>query len=472
MGEDLLELVKKEVTIGTSPEKVKELMLHKGFLETDIQDALSKAEAETAEYRETKHLVKVFSWKEMFDRVGYGFVPQQFINILFFLTGAGFFWLGIINGARSVISTVLSSMFQEYSKKRQLRKRIISCSGYLYGFSFFGMAAATLLKSVPLFAASLLIGSIGVVSHGDLYQSLKKRQLKREKMNRFLASIAKYGVLITAVCLLVSGWLMDKFPVLGTETIMFMGKSFPLLGYLISFEVTAIAFILSGHMLAHVKDVVDQKKVDRFFRNYIKDMRIYLGTFMRNGSLFLLILTTIIIGLVQVLGNSYYGVFIYQGFKDMAFKGFMNVAVLYFIAVMVSLLGPWFSRSVNKKIGLAPTLVFGTLLVAMTPMAMAFNPNFYAIGAALALSVLGAAIIGVSQGMLVGKLLRVDERRVYFSTASMAAILPFIILLPIGSWYAQMHGLVPLFKILAGVLVIIVAPLYIVLVGMSSKRRL
>ena len=260
MEGELLKLVEKEVANTDSLDLVKQRLVQKGFLEEDVEDAIKVATGKRTHTKEKKNkeLIGVFTKKEILDRVGYGFVPNQFISILFFLTGANYFWLGTINSAKSILSGLISTFFQEYSKVRTVPNKLISWSGYLFGFSFIGMAAATLAKSVPLFAFFLLLGAVGIGVHGDLYTKLVHRHLKRERMGYFLARISHYGVLIAAGCMLFSGWLLDKFPIVGVSTITMGGKAYPLWGYLISFEVTAIAFILSGYVITKVKEAQEK----------------------------------------------------------------------------------------------------------------------------------------------------------------------------------------------------------------------
>jgi len=150
----------------------------------------------------------------------------------------------------------------------------------------------------------------------------------------------------------------------------------------------------------------------------------------------------------------------------------MNIAVILLVAIVVSFLGPSFSKLLNNKVGLAPTLVFGTLLIAMMPLVSAYNPHFMSITAANALSVLGSAIIGTGQGLLVRKLLNETQRKLFFASLSITVIIPFIILIPIGSWIAQTIGLIVLFKILALVLLVVAAPIYFLLVVFANKLRL
>jgi MFS family permease len=197
--------------------------------------------------------------------------------------------------------------------------------------------------------------------------------------------------------------------------------------------------------------------------------------FVNNKYLLTLLFASSITGLVQILGNSYYGIFVYNYINaNLTFAShvFTYIAVIFTIAILASFLGPAFSKYLNKKVGLAPSLVFGALLLAMMPLVAAYNPHFLSISIANALSVLGAAILGMSQGLLVRKLLNENQRKLYFAALSIAVIIPFIILIPIGSWVAQAYGLIILFKILALIILAVAAPIYFLLVIFANKQRL
>ncbi len=447
-------------------------LVSQGFMEDEVAEAIQDLQAPERS-RDQKKNIKLITVKEVLDRVGYGFAPVQFINILFYLTGAGFFLIGIINGLKAILSLIISSFLQEYSKISRVSKKFMSKTGILFGLSFLFIALAVVIKSLPLFALALLAGSVGVVTYGDLYNRMVEQTLKKERMSRFLLRISHYGVLITGASFIVSGFLFDKFPMMNAVRMSILGKSLPVCGYLIAFEITAIVFILSGYVLHYVKEKRGEvARVKGFLSDYLHRINSEAKYFFQNKYLLTLLLASAIIGLVQVLGNSYYGIFIFEQFRLMGFGGFLNVAVIFTFAIIVSFLGPAFSRYLNKKVGLAPTLVFGTLLLAMMPLVAAYNPHFMSVSIANAFSVLGAAILGMGQGLLIRKLLKEKQRKLYFAAVSILVVIPFIILIPLGSWVAQAYGLRLLFKVLAAVLLLIAAPLYFALVVMANKRRL
>ena len=473
MSKELEDKIIRAFEQERTSDDIKTELTSQGYLEEEVIEAIQNIKG-PSQSKDEKINNKLLTVKEIFDRIGYGFASVQFINILFYLTGAGFFLIGIINGLKTILSLIISLFLQEYAKVKNISKKFMSKAGILFGVSFLFIAMAVVIKSLPLFSLALLIGSVGVVTYGDLYSQLVENAIKKEKMSKFLLRMSHYGVLITAVSLLLSGYLFDKFPILTITKAVLFGKTLPIYGYLIAFEITAIAFILSGYVLHYIKE----KKIEApsmttgFFRGYYHKIKVQTKSFVNNKYLFTLVFASSITGLVQILGNSFYGIFIYDKFKTIAFGGFTNIAVIFTIAILASFLGPAFSNYLNKKVGLAPSMVFGTLLLAMTPLVAVYNAHFVSITIAIALSVIGAAILGMGQGLLIRKLLNEEQRKLYYAALSIAVIIPFVILLPIGSWIAQAAGLIPLFQVLSVILLLVAAPIYFLLVIFANKQRL
>ncbi|MFH1072227.1 MAG: MFS transporter [Nanoarchaeota archaeon] len=473
MGEDLLERIGEDINNYNSIEQLREEFIKKGYLEKDIDDAIQRITQKSKKVSVQVQNARIFTFKEILDRLGYGFVTHQFINILFFLTGAGYLLIGIMNCLKSLLSILLSSVLKEYSKVHELSKGFMSKSGILFGFSFLLMAAGIKLRNLWIFSIALLLGCIGVVSYGDFYSKIIRENLKKEKMNHFLVRISYYGVLITALTFLLSGYLMDKFPIDG-PAVMIMGARYPIYGYLISFEISAFAFILSGYFIYFLSYKTEEKKYrfSRFIAEYFKRVGEHTKIFFKNRLIFLSLLLTIIVSVVQILGNSYYGIYIYRNFNNLGLGGFLNVAVIFSIAIIVSLIAPFFTKKIEKLIGLSPMIVFGALLMAFMPFTLAYNPNLNAIGLANAVSTLGAVIVGVSLGLLAKTLMSEQERKMYYSAISIISIIPFLVLIPLGAYVAQTLGLTQFFVLLSVIIAIIIMPLSFILVYLSSKEKM
>ncbi len=479
MDEQLLNDVADRLAKGQGPGRIRTELLDKGFSETDIDAALrDQARTPSDERdRQDKRNSRLFTTREIVDRIGYGTVAPQFINILFYQTGAGLFLLGLFNGLKTVISLLFTSVLQEYSKVHRVSKNAISASGILFGFSFLFMAFAVHIRAVWLFAAGMLLAAVGVVTYGDLYNRFVGETLRREKMGWLLLRLGQYGVLVTMLAMLLSGWLIDRFPDTGAKiALSFLGLQFSisLIGYLLSFEITAFAFIISSYLLSFVKERREERSypLAKFIREHYASLRTLLKDLLKNRYIALLFAATAITGLLEVLGNAYYGLFIYRRFYDYALGGFLNVAFIMGIAILASFTGPWFTRKLQRSIGLSPMLVFGTLLTAILPLTLVFNANIVAVAFAFAFAVIGGAIVGFAQGLLARKLMDEATRKRYFMGLGMLLALPYLILVPLGAWFAYLAGMPALFLAVGLGLAIVVAPLYFVLVALASKERL
>jgi MFS family permease len=485
MDEKLREDVAARLRRKESPSRIRTELIESGYAEHDIEDALRSRVQDHLDERETddRRNSRLLSLREWFDRIGYGAASPQFINILFYQTGASLFLLGLINGLRTVTGLLMTAVLQEYAKVHRVSKNLIGAAGIVFGFSFLVMAFAIRSQMAWLFAIGILLAGIGVVTYGDLYNKFVLETVRREKMGGMLRRLGQYGILITMIAMLLSGWLIDSFPESGVFSFTLFGIPLTPVGYLLSFEITALTFILSSYILSFLKEQREERRYafGRFLREHLSALRSHTRELAKNRYIALLLAATIITGLLEVLGQSYYGLFIYRSFKDVAFGGFLNVAVLYSIAIMTSFTGPWVTRKVQRAIGLAPMLVFGTLLAAILPFTLVYNANIAAVGLALIFSVMGAAIVGVAQGLLARKLMDEKTRQRYFMSLGLFVAVPYLILVPVGSWIVHAisasagsveAGMRVLFLAIGIGLVVIVMPIYFILVAMANKERL
>jgi MFS family permease len=183
-----------------------------------------------------------------------------------------------------------------------------------------------------------------------------------------------------------------------------------------------------------------------------------------------LTIATILTTIAQIIGNSYYGIFIYENFKNEFLKGFLNVSVIFVIAIIASISGTLLTKKFAKSLGEAPMLVFGTLLIALMPITFYFNPQLYAIGLATALSVIGGAIVGVAQGLIAERLMDEDELRQYYSSLGFVSALPILLIVAVGAIIVQATSMSLLFLVLGIMLACIVMPLYFVIVLIVDKE--
>lgn len=419
--------------------------------------------------------VSLVNKKLLMDKIGYGFGATQFVNILFFITGASFFLVGLLSSLRSAFTALVSSFLTEYSKKREIPKKVIATSGLLFGFSFLFLAAASSIGSTWLFAISVLIGAVGVVAYGDFFIGFVKKNIRSDKIMFISPKYAFFGLIVTAISMLISGYLLDLFPITGKAVVIsILGKQIALnvLGYLLVFEIAAIMFITAAYFVFKLK-VEGTGSIRDFFSfvwDYSEQVMIKRKKFMGNKYLLILTVAMIFIASFQGLVNAYMGVHIFSAYRHTWLSGFMNVALVYAVALLFSLSGPLLSAKLNKYLGLAPMLVFGAILLAFFPFIAVFNPYFPALLLGGVFSILGGAVIGSAHNLLAGKILNEEDKNDYYVVSGLMAIVPFLVITIGASYFANLYGILYLFKYLSFAIVAVMVPIYLVLVFWSQKQ--
>jgi MFS family permease len=465
---DLEKEVRDIFSTTKNPDSIEQQLLQKGYMKEDIDKAINSMSGTilTEQKDRRQAAAKKFFIKEIFDRIGYGFGSEQYINILFLLSGASYFLIAIVNGIKSILSSFLSSFLRDYIGSKGTSKRLLSYSGMAFGLSFILMAIATIIGSVGLFVASLLLGVVGVVAYGEFYQFILKNTLRVEKRGQ-IAGIYKYGLIITVISLLIGAFIMDYYNVLSFSFSLF-GKtiSMRLFGYFIVFEIAALFFMLAGFTLSRIDEPGSNMSLRDFANHvpsYIRDLKADMSTLMKRKFISLLIISGSLTGMVQILGNSFYGIFIYDHFKYLGFGGFLNVAMVSILALVVSLFTPLITNENAKAYGKYPMLIFGTVLMAIMPLTFYYNPNLVSIGMGTILGVTGAAIVGIANGMLSAELMPKDMKGDYFNAYTMLTIMPYIITVPLGAFLVHTVGISKMLLFLAIILLALVVPIYFVM---------
>jgi len=453
--------VKKRLDAGETLPSIRASLVSQGHMEHSVDGVIRDVSIQNHSSAHTagqKNAYKITA-KEIFDRLGFGFGSQQYLNIFFYLTGGSLFLIGLINGFKNLFSMFLSSFVHEFSKVSSIKKSTIVWSGIIFAASFLMVGIAAVIQSVVIFAVGLIIGSIFLVLYGDIYYNLVVADIHKERMSHFLRRMSHYGLLITSVALLAGGVILDA----GSE------KGFTLL-----MIVTTFFFMLSVLLIlfTRVKSMTfGRRKLLFYLSIHFQNIKENLKSFFTNQITLILLITGAATGIIQALGNSYYGIFIYTMLKGEGFGGFLNVAVIFVIALLSSMLGSTITQANSRQYGKFPMLVFGTMLMAIMPFTYYYNPNVIAIGMATLLGVIGGSIAGVARGLLAIDMLHEDLRKRYFSISSFLFIIPYIILIPVGSYIAQAFGMKTLFLLLGLSLVVFVVPLYFVIVLLATKQK-
>ena len=415
-----------------------------------------------------------FLAKEILDRIGYGLSSQQFINILFILIGANYFIIGTINGLKMVLGVIISFILEKYAIAKGVSKKLMKFSAILFAFSVFLLTLAIGLQSLALFITAILLGGILAILYGNLYQDWFKENLEMEFRGHFLQKISYYGLLITGASMLAGAYLADNF--------LSEGKSIPfnllnfkfdlnIRGYSIAFAIAAVLFLISAIIIFLIKDKPKIKAESEKSKELSILSAGVRAKLFGDKVIVILLVTSSLVSICQTLGASYYGIFIYQQFNNTGYGGFTNVAIIFLIALLTSVVGPVVTQYNSRAYGKFPMLVFGTLLMAIMPLTFYYNPTLLAIALATFLSTIGASICGVAYGMLIGELIHEDYKKPFVKLSGVLTILPYLIFVPLGAYFAQEMEL-PLFFLLLGlILAIAVMPLYFLIILMYNLRK-
>lgn len=466
MDHGLFDHVKKRLKRRQKHHSIVKSLSKQGYHEAHVRKVIAVLETtektiQKQEVNEEK-LIKKFMVKEVLDKIAYGFGSQQFTNILFSQTGASYMVIGLVNGINVVLGLFLSLVLRDYLKLHDIKKRVIGTSGFLFGIMFFLLALARFYSLSWFFVVAFMLSALGVVFLGDIYVKEYAESLKKEKIGYALSSMTRFGIAIITASLVLSAYLMDYFPIDGKEVTL-LGQTFWVYGYLLSFFITTITFICSSlvlHSLKREAKIEEIKAgVSALLKEQIEKTWKYLHLFAANKTVLLLLIASIITGLVQTLGNTFYGIFIYKTFGATGFGGFLNVAMIFIVALISAMFAPTIAKMLSKKYGNVPLLVFGTVLIALLPLSY-YRPTLTTIAMATVCGVIGSAISGLATGLLISNRLPDAEREVYYSSYSLLITFPYLFLFPIGSYLADIYALGPSFFLVLTLLLIIPVILY------------
>jgi MFS family permease len=452
--------IRKRLVRGESRESIRSFLLERGYSEAEIDQHFRNV-------RGTLNLNKLF-YKEFFDRVGYGFGSQQYISILFYLIGAPLFLIGMLNGTKVFLSGVLASLINTF---RGQYKKILCIAALVVGFSFIVLAYSLSIGSLWLFFLAAVIGALAVIPYGDIYQRIFKGLAEHERKMYLLNHLTTLGGLVTIISMLAAAIILDKFPVTGKViTLPLLGRGYAY-GYLIVFEVAAMAFIISGLLAYFLASNEKSSGFGHGLHETVSSLRHNWRAFSSNRVLLTFLVAGAVTSIVNALGNAFYGLFIYKDLGYVGFGGFANVAVIFMIGIVAGLLAPRLTRMNSLHYGKFPMLLFGTLLMAILPLSYYYKPNLLSIAIGTIIGIFGGAIVGTAQGLLILDVLKEEERMSFFRFNSSVTVLPYIIGIPLGCLAVQSLGMQNFFLILSLTLVVVVVPIYLSIILMQHKKE-
>lgn len=478
MDHGLFDHVKKRLKRKQKHHSIVKNLAKHGYQEVHIRKVIAVLETteKTIEKKEVNEekIIKKFMIKEVLDKIAYGFGSQQFINILFSQTGATYFIIGLVNGFNLVAGLLMSLVLKDYLRINDVNKKIIITNGFFFGSMFFLLALSRYYDSSVGFILSFVLVSLGIAFLGDLYVKEYGESLRKEKVGYALSQMTRFGIPIIAISLIFSAYVMDYFPVGGKGVILF-GAPIWIYGYLVSFFVTSMTFIASSLVFHSLKKDGKKEEVKAHIGLLVKEQLSkamkYFQMFAQNTTLLLLLVASTITGLVQTLGNTYYGIFIYKTFGTTGFGGFMNVAMIFIVALVSAMFAPLIAKMLSKKYGNVPLLVFGTVLIALLPLSY-YRPTLTTIAMATVCGIIGSAIVGLATGLLISNRLPEAERELYYSSYSLLVVVPYLVLFPLGAYLADLYALGPSFFLTLALSLLIPTVLYFTLHFVEGERVL
>ncbi len=435
----------------------------------DKDEALEKNSTKyTAPEESSNKTIYTYAGKEVFEKLGSGLVSEQYLNVLLSQIGASYFLIGIFHGLKDMFSIFTSIFLRELLRVRNPEKWMVDLAGILLGASYLMAAIGIYFSNQWIVGIAFIIAGVLLTFLGHTYVKSYLLECKQESRLRVLP---EYSVMFIAIGLITAAWIMDRYPLLGE--LIYFSSVFGIPGFFLLFSIAAICFIISSQLMkALLKEERFEIKTSFWFiiKEHLRAIYQKTPRLFKNRVMIITLAASAITGIVQTLGNIYYGIYIYKIFKYIGFGGFMNISMIFIIALLSALMSPTISKLLSKKYGNLPLLTFGTLMIATQPLVYYFSPNLLAISMATMVGIIGASVLGLATGLLITHALKEDEREEYYMVFSFIITVPYIIFVPLGALLAQALGLKLLFLILALTLIFVVAPMYFVLQAILGKK--
>jgi len=465
-----VDLAKEKIKQIMDVEVTRQVLNNQGYSAGEAENIVNQAlvEIEEEKKKETLKKRRDLTGIEFLDRVAFGISSIQYINIFAFIFGANLFLIGLTHSIINALQLFLTFVLEHGNRLKCFFSS--QKSKFLAILVFLLMAYFALIESYAGILLTLIFYSLLIGFYNTRYPKKSMLILKVEKRGVVLRNIALVGVLITSLGVYLGGWFLDHYMLSASLDINVMGHK--LNPPALIFAIAAFILLVSELILLKYRNVKDvQDNVSGRLREKMKQAFQFFSNIKSDRRLLILFFGSALTFIVSLLINSYLGVYIYTKLSDFGLGAFRNVAVIFTIALISSLIGPWVVRKNAATIGKLPLLIFGSLLTAILPFALYLNKGFTSMALATLLGILGSSISESALGLTFMDIIRSETRRIYFSSIKMLLWLPVLILSAIGAYVAFEFGLTILFLGLAIIQVGIVFPLYFALLIMETRKK-
>ncbi len=466
MPEDIKEYIKKRLSEKAKPEVIKYEVLSKGFLESDVDKIIKKQTGISTK----SYIVEKFFTRELFFKLSSGFGNDQFIYIFLFLLTSSYFILGVTVGLSVILSLLFSMFLQDLFKKKKISKTMILITGIMMALCLGLIGVGLFYELSWLIIICVLLLALGNVLIGEIYSIAFGKKSEEKTDSLLLTKIGGYSLFFVVIGLVLSGFFLNKYNAFNYANNIIV---------LIVFGAAGLCLLISVFILLNLMETKMQIETTSIFiliKQRLRSIRKMSGQIFKNKVVMMLAIGTAITGVIQTIGITYYGVFIYQYFTNIAFNGFLNVAIMFSVPIITSLFSTYMAKALSKQYGNIPALVFGTMLIAILPLTMWLKPGIINISMAIVCSVIGGSMIGLTTGLLLSNNIEPELRHWYFQGYTLLMVLAYVVFVPLGALVAEfgsfmgLMSLQVLFAVMAIVLVLVVVPVYLSIFYIEKRK--
>lgn len=474
MDRDAILLAKEKLKQVMDSDVVMQLLINKGYAGGAAEEIVRLAlyELEQENEKEVKQKRRTLGTVEFLDRFGFGMSSTQYINIFAFLFGANLFFIGVIHSFASALELLLTFLLDNCQRMKHFFKTEVS---KLFGLASLLMIAYFMFKMNYLgILIGMLLYSIFFAFYNYSYPLKSLKILKEEKRGIFLRNVALFGVFISSAGMFTTAFILDFFTMNPSKEIVFLGHNLcpPSLLFFLAFVLLFLSWIISlrYRKINYIEESPEPSELYGL-KTKFKEAFAFFKEIKKDKNLFIFFIGSSLSFVVSLMIYAYLGIFVYTTLSDVGLGAFRNVALVFIIAMISSIIGPFVVRKNAEEIGKLPLLIFGSLLTALLPFSLYLSHGITSITLATLLGVLGMSISETALGLIFMDTIPLEIRKTYFNSVKMLVWLPSLILSIGGAYVASALGLRVLFLGLAIIQLCIVFPLYFTMLIKTSRKK-
>ncbi|NIA04262.1 MAG: MFS transporter, partial [Nitrospiraceae bacterium] len=416
---------------------------------------------------------------EGFSKFGSGILSNQYLNVLLYLlVNTNLFIVGLVTTLRYVVSLFGSFYTEKRLQYLSPSKIKLSLLGFLIAITATLLGYSLVIKNVVLFIVFFVLIGYFLNRFNKTYISISSQLVKKEKRNYLFRRLAFFMISFSILGLFIGAFVLDR---ISTKEFVSSSHYLPVIFIFLIYSTVyyIVSFIILSFKGLRGVQINERKSLLSELKSSFEDIKI----FFRDRLIALLFVAGFLMLFITTIGNSFYGIFIFNQMNAFGNLKFLRIAIIFSVTIIASLIGPYIVRINSHGSGKMVMLVFGTFLSAFLPFFLSIYPlvpltspfapylNLSVIAFAALVNFIGVSIVGTAFGMVVVDLVPTDHRKKFFNSNQVALIIPSLIFMPIASYIAQVFGLKVLFMTLALMTVFLVTPLYFLIIVISERKK-